>query len=162
MPNFKTKNEGVWFPFDEDNPELGGVCVRILSQDAIRTIEKATTKVKKRFVGGQLHEEKKTDEKKEQEMIYNYCITGWKNIKIDGSDADCTPANKAKAMTSLDFAKFVTGCLRELTTQNATLDEAREKNFESTSSGSTQSQTVTGADKLTSMQDESQTANLAE
>ena len=133
--NFNTKNEGTWFNFDEEHPEIGGVCLRELSFEESRRIDSMTVKSKPQMQNGKWTTESKTDEKKALELTYGYCIIDWKNISIDGEVAECNIGNKVRAMKSLDFAKFILDCLAQLRSQNISLQEARVKNFESTSSG---------------------------
>lgn len=135
MVDFNTKNNGTWFFFDDDNEDLGGVCLRELSMEESRKIDKITTKDKPKFQSGKWETEKVVNEKQAQELTFGYCIVDWKNVCLDGASAECNIGNKVKAMKSLDFVKFVLSCLGQLKSQNTAISEARLKNSESSSSG---------------------------
>jgi len=140
MADFSTKNQGVWFHFDEMHPELGGVCLRELSLDQAKAINRETTRTQRRFDGMQWRDDKIVDEDRATDLTYAYCILDWKNVSLDGIPLECTLANKIKTMKSLDFAKFVLDCLTQIRGKNSAIEAARLKNSENTSSGSSQNQ----------------------
>ena len=142
MPNFSSKNEGAWFYFDPDNESLGGTCLRELDPDEFNRIERLTVKHKKRVMRGVLVDDIKTDEKLASKLRWDYCITDWKNISLDGQALECTTDNKVKMMNVSDFVKHVADSLGELVENNQSLDEARVKNSESSSKDSSKSQTA--------------------
>lgn len=144
MPNFSSKNEGTWFYFDEDE-SLGGVCLRELDPDEFNRIEKITVKHKKRVMRGVLVDDVKTDEKLASRLRWDYCITDWKNISLDGQELKCTTDNKVKMMNVSDFVKHVADSLGELVENNQSLQEARVKNSESSSNDSSKSRTAKDA-----------------
>ena len=142
MPNFSSKNEGVWFFFDTDNESLGGVCLRELNPDEYNRIEKITVKHRKRIMRGVLVDDAQTDDKLASRLRWDYCITAWNNISLDGQVLECTTDNKVKMMNVSDFVKHVADSLGELVETNQSLQEARVKNSESSSNDSSKSRTV--------------------
>ena len=142
MPNFSSKNEGTWFFFDPDDESFGGVCLRELSPDEFNRIEKLTIKHKKKVMRGVLVDDPKVDEKLASRLRWNYCITDWKAISLDGQSLECTTDNKVKMMNVSDFVKHVADSLGELVENNQSLQEARVKNSESSSNDSSKSRTV--------------------
>lgn len=139
MPEFSSKNEGQWFFFDPDKEEFGGVCLRELSTDKHEEIERLTVTKKKKFKRGIAYDDDKTDEKLASRLRWDYCITDWKEVTLDGQILECTADNKVKMMKVLDFVKFVVDSLTELTDVNKSLDEAKLKNSGSSSSGNAKS-----------------------
>lgn len=135
MINFTTKNEGTWFYFDKNDQDLGGLCLREMSQTELQKIKKLTTKKKRKFKRGQLIEVVETNEELETKLIFNYCIVDWKGVSLNGEEVECNAANKEKLLESVDFLKLVTEFLEELNEDNKSLNEAREKNSVNGSNG---------------------------
>jgi len=133
--NFSSKNEGKWFHFDEDDHDKGGVCLRELGIEEAKRIEKITVKVKRRPHAGRMQETSDIDAKTASHMTWDYCITNWKGIQLDGKEQECTGENKQAMMKCTDFCKFVTDCIENLVSVNETLENARLKNSESSSGG---------------------------
>lgn len=114
MANFSSKNEGTWFYFDENQEDLGSICIRILSEPESRRINKLTIKTKTKFKQGVRYEERKEDEKLSSRLMWDYVITDWKNISIDGEVAECNIDNKVKLMANPNFMYFITECVGTL------------------------------------------------
>jgi len=134
MLSLSSKNEGSWFYFSLDNSELGGVCLRELTPDEHRRIQKLTTKKSKpKFERGtgRRYDEKIVDEKLAAEERWDYCITDWKEVSIDGQPVECTRENKIRAMKITSFVKFIVDSLETLVDSNEEFEEARLKNSES-------------------------------
>jgi len=136
MIDFSSKNEGKWFFFNDDKQEDGGVCLREMGVEEIRRIEKITVKHKRKPRAGHMQETTDVDEKTASHMTWDYCITDWKGVGLDGKEMECNGANKQVMMKVTDFCKFVTDAIEELVSVNDTLEEARSKNSVSSSSGS--------------------------
>ena len=145
MPNFSSKNEGTWFFFDPDDESLGGTCLRELNPDEYKRIERLTVKHKKRVMRGVLVDDVKIDEKLASKLRWDYCITAWKVVSLDGQVLECTTDNKVKMMNVSDFVKHVADSLGELVETNNSLQEARVKNSGSSSKDSSKSQTAKDA-----------------
>jgi len=135
MADFDTKNEGTWFWFDDNDQDKGGICLRELSTEIYELIEKKTVKTKSKFSHGHRYDEKTVNEKLASEMRWDYCIVDWKNVSIDGVEAECNKENKIRLSRSLNFIKWASPCLEELTETNFLSMEARVKNLETTSDG---------------------------
>jgi len=142
MANFKSNNDGTWFFFNKADENQGGVCLRELSIKELDSINAKTTTIKNKPHRGQMVEYRKQDSNKAFQLTMQYCIVDWKNVQLDGKDVECTEINKAKLMKVLDFVKFVTDCLDQLSETNEALEEAikekeeeRVKNLDSTSPG---------------------------
>lgn len=138
MINFSTRNEGTWFDFDPTNPELGSICVRGLSLNEANQIDKLCTKIRRKFKRGNPVEIKEVDEDRKLKLTFDYCIVDWKNVSIDGNPAECNIQNKTKLLNSADFVKLVTEFIDEVNDKNQSLEEAREKNSETTFNGDSQ------------------------
>jgi len=142
MPNFNSENPGTWFYFNPDDESQGGVCLRELSSDENRRIEKLTTKHKKKIMRGQLVDDVKVDEETASKLRWHFCITDWKEVSLDGQELECTNDNKVKMMKVIDFVKHVVDSLETLTGMNKSLEEARAKNLLSGLNGNLTNQTV--------------------
>jgi len=70
-------------------------------------------------------------------MRWDFCITDWKEVALDGQQLECISENKVKMMNVIDFVKHVVESLEKLVETNKTLEEARVKNLPSSSNGKT-------------------------
>lgn len=136
MLEFNSANEGTWFYFDSTNEALGGVCLRELSTEENRRIEQMTVKKRKKIKRGIAYDDPEVDEKLASRLRWDFCITDWKEVALDGQQLECTVENKVKMMNVIDFVKHVVNSLEKLTETNKTLEEARVKNLPSSSNGS--------------------------
>ncbi len=135
MINFSTKKEGIWFYFDESNESLGGVCLRLLTPAEEDNIAELTTKKKMKPIRGIMAESVDVNERQKNDLTYDCWIMDWKEIQLDGKTMQCNKPNKLRMMAVTDFARFVLDGIIGLTETNKTVDEARVKNLEGTSSG---------------------------
>jgi len=142
MIDFQTNNEGVWYLYDEDYPDNGGIKIRLLGDQQMRKIQKLVTKKKRKFARGGFTEEVIVDEEKESTLILDYCIEDWAGTMVDGEELECTMANKQKASKSLEFTKFVLGCIKHLSDQSSAIESAKRKNLKSSSNGKLQNQSA--------------------
>lgn len=128
--NTKELNPGVWFYFDEDAPEEGGVCLRRVTSDKMAEIHKKTRSVKIEFRRGRRYEVVERDEKKEDLLLWDYCIADWQTVEDDdGNPIEATAENKALLMGgSPAFAGFVADCLEKLDKDFAEREEEATKN----------------------------------
>lgn len=132
-------NPGTWFYFDKESPEDGGVCIRVISNEMMREIQKATqvwkSEVKQigrgrpaqRFEGWQPVENAADIE---FEMTWDYCIVDWKGvIDMNGTEIPCTKENKVKLMSgSVKFSTFIGECIRKLNEAAGLYEEEEAKN----------------------------------
>ncbi len=137
MPEFSSANEGTWFYFDSGNEALGGVCLRELSTDENLRIEQMTVKKRKKVKRGVVYDDPDVNDKLASKMRWDFCITGWKEVALDGQQLECNVENKVKMMKVIDFVKHVVTSLDKLVDSNKSLEEARVKNLPPSSNGST-------------------------
>lgn len=136
MPQFNSANIGIWFYFDPTNEALGGVCLRELSTEENRRIEQMTIKKRKKIRRGVAYDDPQVDEKLASKMRWDFCITDWKEVSLDGQQLECNDENKVRMMKVIDFVKHVVDSLEKLVEMNQTIEEARVKNLPPSSSGS--------------------------
>ncbi len=133
---FDTKNDGTWFWFGDDEKN-GGVCLRVCAGEDVRRLERLTTKPGKEYKRGNRYEYKIVDNKKYDELLWDFCVVDWRKVDIDGKvNVECTRENKMILMSkSVEFASFVGRCMETLgDTENAE-EEAEEKNLPSSQNG---------------------------
>jgi hypothetical protein len=132
--NMKDLNPGSWFKFDEDDPESGRICIRILNAAKLAEIRDTTVKTKVEYVKGDRHEFKNIDDAARDSIIWDYCIVNWEDlIDDDDSPIECTTENKIKLMTEhVGFQSFVENCMVRLNKEADTFAEYSEKNLSST------------------------------
>ncbi len=135
MIDFNSKNKGMWFFYNPDKEEDGGVCLRELSTEEHQRIEKITVKTKRKFKHGIAYDDRQVDEVIALKLRWDFCIVDWEETGLDGMQLDCNSDNKDKMMKVIDFVKFVVDSLEELTESNESLAKAKLKNSESSSSG---------------------------
>lgn len=136
MIDFKSEVQGTWFNFVEENPELGGVCLRLPSSAEYDEIHRLTVKPgKPDYHRGQRYETEKTNEKLSQKLSLRKFIVDWKGVQLDGQPMDCTNENKEKMIKVQDFQLFVGDCIEILVDGNKTLEGARVKNSETSADG---------------------------
>jgi len=136
MPNFDSTNQGTWFYFDPTNEKLGGTCLRELTPDEFNRIERLTVKKRKKIKRGVAYDDIETDERLASKLRWDFCITDWKEVNLDGQGLECTTENKVKMMKVTDFVKHVVDSLETLVETNKALEEARVKNLSPSSSSS--------------------------
>lgn len=136
MIDFKSKVTGTWFYFDEDNQDLGGICLRMPTSAERDDIERLTVKPgKPDYHRGQRFETEKTDKKLAYKLSLRKFIVDWKGVSLDGKPVECNDDNKEKLVKVNDFSLFLGNSMEELMEGNATIEEARVKNLETSPSG---------------------------
>lgn len=129
-------NPGTWFSFEEDKPDEGGVCVRIMNNEAIDEMTKQTRKKMVdyhsagRGVAEQRFEYWQIDEDKEFDMMWEYCIVDWRGVvNSDGMGIECTREAKVRLMKEfIPFIRFVTKCQKRINAQFVVEEEIESKN----------------------------------
>lgn len=135
MINF-TENKGVWFHFDEENQDLGGICLRMPTADDYDEIEELTVKEgKPDYHRGVRYPTKKTNEKLATRLQSRKLIVDWKGVSLEGTKVECTNENIDRALKIQDFHSFVGDCIEKLLEGNKTIEAARLKNFENSPNG---------------------------
>jgi len=135
--DFRSENTGKWFWFNEKDDSDGGICLRVLSLDESRRIDKLTTTSKWKPIRGQITEIKTVDDAMRDRLVWDYCIVDWKDIKLDGKELKPTADTKIAMMKSNTFATFFLDKVTELNEANEVSTTLLEKNLEASSSGST-------------------------
>jgi len=134
--NFESKNSGRWFWFDDKSPDSGGLCLRILTVDESRRIDKLTTKSKFKPIRGQMTEIKTVDEELRDRLVWDYCVMDWKGVCLDGKSLEPNTDTKVLMMKNNTFAVFFLDKVSELNDELEMSKELLEKNLETSSSGS--------------------------
>lgn len=136
MINFKSKVEGVWFNFVDENPEVGSVCLRMPTIDEYDDIQRLTVKPgKPDYHRGQRYETEKINKKLQAKLSLRKFIVDWKEVSLDGQSMECTDENKEKMIKIQDFQSFIGDCIEKMVEGNKTLEAARLKNLKDSPSG---------------------------
>ena len=94
---FDSGNVSTKFYFDENNKKAGYIEMRLMGVETLREINKRTTKKRIEYKRGQRFEVDDKNEDLENELIWDYCITGWDNlVDAEGKVEKCTKENKVK------------------------------------------------------------------
>lgn len=133
--SLKDPNPGVWFLFDENDPNSGRICIRVLNAIKGQEIAKATTKKRTEYKSGQRFEVSEVDEDKRSQMLWEYTIVDWERLEDDeGKLIPCNLENKSKLMLeNIGFSLFVGSCIGKLNEEYEMQRETIEKNLLSTS-----------------------------
>lgn len=129
--SLKDPNPGVWFLFDQEDPNSGRICIRILNPAKGQEIEKVTSKDKWEWRQGQrVKLPPDIDEDKRHQMLWDYSIVSWERLEDDdGKPIECSPENKVKLMReNPNFFAFVNACITQLNQEYESIREAVAKN----------------------------------
>ncbi len=129
--NMNDPNPSTFFAWPANKTEEdGGIFIKVLNNAELTKIDKLTTTKKKKFRGNTQYDDIKVDEKLRDELIWDYCITGWENLQdSDGIDIPCNKEKKIFLMNEhLNFSVFVAECLEKLTDFESTKVEEEVKN----------------------------------
>ena len=136
MIDFKSEVKGVWFYFDEDNHDLGGVCMRLPTSAEHEEIERLTVRPgKPDYHRGQRYETEKTNEKLHIKLSLRKFIVDWKGVSLDGQELECNNDTKEKMIKVQDFQSFIGKCIDKMVEGNKTIEGARVKNLRSSADG---------------------------
>jgi len=128
MINFKIENEGTWFSFEEDNPDSGKICLRIIPADEYDRILELTIKHPSKIKRGEVKTE--IDDDLARKLRWDYQIVDWSDTFIEGEPAECSIDNKEKLMKrNAWFRFFVNEHLNILSEASIEITEARLKNL---------------------------------
>jgi len=138
MARFNSSDGGTWYYFDPTNEVLGGVCLRLPTEEEYSAINKVTLiSRKKKAIRGVLYEDVKYDEAKQAKLRWRAMIVDWKNVCLDDSPPlDCTDENKDKMMQVSSFKVWIGSKIEKLIEETEELKEALVKNSKDTSDGS--------------------------
>jgi hypothetical protein len=84
-------NPGIWFKFDDNDPESGDIGIRPLNQAKRDEIRKKAIKKRIEYKHGQRFEVEELDDDKFSELLWDYSITGWNNLEDDDGPIPVTP-----------------------------------------------------------------------
>jgi CRISPR/Cas system-associated protein Cas7 (RAMP superfamily) len=111
--SMKDPNPGVWFKFDEKDPESGEICIRPVNASKRREMLKKCIKDCVEYKKGQRFEYQETNDDLYSELLWDYVITDWRSLEDDeDKPIECTKENKVKLMLeNIGFAHFVGSCM---------------------------------------------------
>ena len=136
MINFQSESKGTWFYFDESNPDLGGVCLRLPTSEEYEDIQGLTVRPgKPDYHRGARYETEKTDKKLQSKLSLRKFIVDWKGVSLDGQEVECNNDTKEKMIKVQDFQLFIGECIEKMIEGNKTIEAARLKNLESSAGG---------------------------
>lgn len=142
--SLKDPNPGIWFSFDDQDPESGSICIRVMNAAKLKEIRKLAIRDQVEYKHGQRFPFTKIDEDLMSDLTWDYCIVAWKKLEDDeGNPIECTKENKIKLMTeNVGFQMFVQSCVTKVSEINEQYEVDREKNLLSMSSDNLKSQNV--------------------
>ncbi len=107
--SIKDPNPGIWFSFDDEDPNSGRIAIRPVTAARVDEITKRCHKKKVEYKHGQRFDVVDTNEEKAREMLWDYVIADWENLEDDeGKPIDCTVENKVFLMMNhVGFQTFV-------------------------------------------------------
>ena len=134
--SIKDPNPGVWFKFDQNDPDSGEIAIRAVNQRKRREIQRKCIKNRVEYKHGQRFEVQDTNDDLFSEMLWDYIISDWNKLEDDdGNPIECTTENKLMLMAeNVGFQQFVNACLLKLTEEYEDMAETIEKNSLSGSS----------------------------
>ena len=114
--SMKDPNPGLWFKFDENDPESGDICIRTLNVEKRDEIRGKAVKKRVQFKHGQRFEIEETNDDLFSKLIWDYSIAEWTGlVDDDGADIECNVDNKVHLMRNhVGFASFVGDKMEEL------------------------------------------------
>jgi len=129
--SIKDPNPGVWFKFDESDPESGEIRIRAMNNEQRKVLQKACNKKRVEYKHGQRFEVIDSKDDKFSEMLWDYCIVEWNGLEDDeGGPILCGPETKAALMQkNVGFSQFVGKCLEPLSEEEEDRVARIEKNL---------------------------------
>jgi hypothetical protein len=131
--SIKDPNPGVYFKFDENDPDSGEIRIRAVNAAKRAEIQKKCVKKKIEYKHGQRFEYSDTNEERFSDMLWDYSIMDWNNlVDDDGEHIPCTKGNKVFLMqNNVAFAQFVGSCLEQMNEAEENRVSRLEKNSSS-------------------------------
>jgi len=147
--SLRDPNPGVWFKFDDTDPESGEIRIRAMNNEQRKKLQKECNKKRVEYKHGQRFEVTDVNDDRFSELLWDYCIVEWNRLEDDnGAVLICDSETKASLMqTNVGFAQFVGKCLEILAEQEEDRVARIEKNLLSESKGSKKSPVVKDAVK---------------
>jgi len=131
-------NPGVWFKFDESDPESGEIRIRVLNSLKREEIQKICIKNRDIYKNGQRYVTTDTNDSLFSELLWDYCIVEWTGLEDEeGKTLTCDTDTKIRLMReNVGFSLFVGRCLELLNVEEDNRVAMIEKNSLSGSSES--------------------------
>lgn len=131
-------NPGIWFKFDENDPESGEVGIRPLNPARREEIRKKSVKKRVEYKKGQRFEVEDVNDDLFSELLWDYSITGWNGlVDDDGKEIPCTSENKVFLMRNhVGFARFIGDKMERLSEEYEGRLSVENENLSKGSSGS--------------------------
>jgi len=140
---FSTKdpNPGVWFKFNEDDPDSGEIKIRVINAARRNEINKACNKHRVEYKHGQRFDVTDPNDDLFSQMLWEYAIVDWNGLEDDdGKTLVCTNETKLFLMQNhVGFAQFVGKCMEKLGEEEENRVAIIKKNSLSESNGSKKS-----------------------
>lgn len=115
--NIEEPNPGIFFPWPGAKTDKdGGITIHALTNEMLSEIDSLTTKKKRKFRGNVPYDDITIDEKRREELMWDYCIISWENLQDNnGKELPCTAENKTFLMRKdFKFSIFVADCIDQL------------------------------------------------
>lgn len=124
-------NPGVWFRFDENDPESGEISIRQANLEQLKLIRRKAIKDRVEYKHGQRFEVQDINDDLFSELLWDYSIVDWSGLVDDnGNQIECTTENKAFLMRNhIGFARFVGEKLEAVAEIHASKVEAENENL---------------------------------
>ena len=118
--SIKDPNPGVWFKFDEDDPESGEIAIRAVNQAKRAEIQRKAVKSRVEYKHGQRFQYQDTDEELFSQLLWTYTIVDWNGLEDeDGKPIPCNDENKLFLMqNNVGFSQFVGACIEKMNELN--------------------------------------------
>lgn len=140
----KDPNPGVYFKFDENDPDSGEIRIRAVNAAKRTEIQKKCVKKKIEYKHGQRFEYQDTNDDLFSELLWDYSIMEWNNLEDEeGVKIPCNKEMKLFLMqNNVGFAQFVSQCLEKLNEEEESRVAKLEKNSLTGLKDSSKSQTA--------------------
>ena len=115
--SFSNPNQGTWFFFNEEDPESGKICLRVLTTAKQDELNKKHTKEHDIVKKGVHWKDFKTNNDAYRRDLWDYIIVEWVDLVDDDgvTPIECTIDNKVKLMSeNVGFSLFVSNCIEKL------------------------------------------------
>ena len=134
--SMRDPNPGIWFKFDEDDPNTGEICIRAVNQKKRQEIQRKCSKKRVEYKNQGRFEVVDQNEELFMEMLWDYTIADWKGLMDDdGKPIECNTENKLYLMQNhVGFATFVGECIGKVSDMHEERVGDSVKNSLSTSS----------------------------
>jgi hypothetical protein len=131
-------NPGIWFKFDDNDPESGEVGIRPLNAAKREEIRKRAIKKRVEYKHGQRFEVEDVNDDLFSELLWDYSITDWTGlVDDDGNEIPCTPEKKVFLMKNhVGFARFIGDKMETLASEYEGRLSVENQNLLKGSSGS--------------------------